>query len=528
MKERDRSATCKFLGKFLGKFLWIFGWIFFVCFTAFANARAENLCGSTSGFCPLDPDAPIKKSKICKKYPGWRLNLCAPTDIEPDKNTDSDSVSQEVANFCRSTPEFCPFDLDALKKSNICKKHPGWRLTLCAPTDLELDKKNAVLDSVLQESLLAKKQIPQAVLTAGKAVFEICVPSRFHKWIWNCTGGSGFFLFDNRTFITNHHVLEGFLLKDDILNWDEVIFRDHTGKEAHFRIKGVKFLSMMHDIAVLDVEGYEGPVLKPAEELPFGKRFYIAGYPGDSFKIHPVRNLFDMDAIHYGAFREIFDCSYGTDFSGSSGGPALNQVGDVVAVFAGSLNSSSQCPLQILKKTDFLSPRKVQQIQAFSVKDLETLRISDIAAFSKNAADGDETARFMYFYEKVDRFRFNDKIRYLDSEDLLREAFNLGHATAEFQSLNKVLSEESGPEQKLFVDSLLSEDRDLLSATYFELAFFFYKRRNNLQTACELWKKSGELGHPYIIDSNVVILTGKGDIVFCPTPTDLYDDTHQN
>ena len=420
-------------------------------------------------------------------------------------------------NLCESVPGACPLSEE---EEDMCAMHPDLRITMCAQTSLGLDKKFAVLESFLKESVMAKQQIPEAVLTSGQAVFNICFAYRFHNWTWDCKGGSGFFLFDNRTFITNHHILEGLIYKEEISNWDEVTFQDHTGKEVHFQIKGVKFLSKMHDIAVLEVEGYEGLVLNQAKQPP-GKRSYVAGYPGGRFKVHPVRNLFPAGDIQYGAFREVFDCIYGVNFSGFSGGPVLNPDGEVIAVFANTVNASSSCPLQMLKKLDFLSSQKIQKIQAFSVKDLQRLRKFDKLAFSEKALYGDRTARFMYFYEELERFASYWDLEYLSSEDLLFEAYAFGHNLAELLFLNKVLDGEEGPiGQKAVVDTMLLEDRDLLAATYFELALFFYENRKNVQKACELWKRAGDLGHPYI-DSGAVILVSKGDVVFCSTASNL-------
>ena len=188
----------------------------------------------------------------------------------------------------------------------------------CGTTDEEIVIKSKHLHNQLEASLLRKKILPEEVTEAGKAVFRIGVQHTHLQWSWNFSGGSGFFMFDNRTFVTAYHVAE-FLLSSD---WNEVVFKDQNGNQHEFQIKGVKFVSRLRDIAVLEVAGYEGPFLEPSTE-PIKEQSYILGY-SEEFKIQSAQ-AFQATNILYGAFSELFDCYYGANFGGSSGGASFEQ-----------------------------------------------------------------------------------------------------------------------------------------------------------------------------------------------------------
>ena len=202
----------------------------------------------------------------------------------------------------------------------------------------------------MQASSLRIKNLPEKVTRSGQAVFKFEAKHSFQQRDQNFPGGSGFFIFDNRTFFTNHHVLEALL--GSISDWNEVVFKDQNENTRNFRIKGVKFASKLHDAAVLEVEGYKGPVLEMAETLP-QEQSYIMGY-SKGFQIRPVQT-FEATDIQYGAFMELLDCYRGVDFSGSSGGPMVNKNGRVEGVFANMIRSD-------LPGSDFLMTKKIEDL----------------------------------------------------------------------------------------------------------------------------------------------------------------------
>ena len=116
-----------------------------------------------------------------------------------------------------------------------CDLLKPWKLPVCAQTAEERAYKSNVLSQQLEESLTRKKIIPEEVIDSSKAVFKIGIQSTFREWSWNFEGGSGFFMFDKRTFLSAYHVLEFF--GENISHWKEVVFKDQNGNQNDFKIK---------------------------------------------------------------------------------------------------------------------------------------------------------------------------------------------------------------------------------------------------------------------------------------------------
>ena len=396
-------------------------------------------------------------------------------------------------------------------QDDFCESIKPWKLSLCADSASALKQQTSALSRLLEESLIRTRRIPEKVLSAGQAVFNICVPYRFRGWTWNCQGASGFFLFDNRTFVTNHHVLSGLLYKEEISDWSEVAFRDQKGGYRDFHIKGVRFLSKMNDIAVLEVEGYAGPALQPAEATP-GEQSYIIGYPGHGdLKIQPVRSIFDAGEAQYGAFIELFDCAYGFDLSGSSGGPLLSEDGRVQGVFANMIHLPSSCPFLLAKKMEFL--KKIHEMSLDTISSISRIKLmikTDIDEFARRVESGDREAQLIY---SMERFEYPSS-PLLDPSGMLASAYNNGHNLAEFFMLKDLFQEESTLTKNL-VHTVLKQGESL-AITYYEAGLAVYYIEDNFKKACELWMRAGDLGHPYIdSNANAVVAPYMSKIFIC-------------
>ena len=244
-------------------------------------------------------------------------------------------------------------------EGKVCDLLEPWEVRVCSETEEGLTHISETLHAQLEASLIRKKVLPEKVTAAGTVVFNIGIQYEWREWNWSFSGGSGFFMFDNRTFFTAYHVLEGLL--DGISHWNKIVFKDQKGVQHDFKVKAVKFMSKRRDMAVLEVEGYDGPVLEMSRKPP-QEQSYIMGYP-EGFKIQSVR-AFEATDIHYGAFLELFDCYYGVSFGGSSGGPLVSREGKVEGVFTSMMGVSQyNCSHFLLaRKLDFLYGLNVENV----------------------------------------------------------------------------------------------------------------------------------------------------------------------
>lgn len=272
-----------------------------------------------------------------------------------------------------------------------------WQIPVCAATDEERTRKSNMLHAQLETSLLRKNILPEKVINAGPVVFNIGFQDISCQRDRNFQGGSGFFMFDTRTSFTAYHAME-FLL-NNISDWNEVVFKDQTRNQKEFKIKGVNFVSRLGDIAVLEVEGYQGPVLEVSTESP-REQFYIIGYPKTEFEIQSVRT-FEATDIYYGAFMELFDCYYGFNTNGASGGLLVNRAGKVEGVFSSKITSSfSTCDFRLIGKLHLLIAEMKTTETYDSIEEVKRLIHFETMKVVRLAVEGDMNARFELLNER--------------------------------------------------------------------------------------------------------------------------------
>ena len=395
------------------------------------------------------------------------------------------------------------------EEQEICDVLTPWDLPVCATTDKERTRKSDLLHTLLAESFRRKKILPEKVKESGQAVFNIGVQRTFEQWSLNFSGASGFFMFDNRSFFTNHHVLES-LLSKGISNWNEVVFKDQKGEEEDFQIKGVKFLSKMHDVAVFEVEGYEGTVLEPAERTP-GEQSYIIGYSPE-FKIQSVYGIFEPSNTKYGALIELFDCCYNFNFAGASGGPMVNQKGKVESIFSNMFHSGlNSCAFLITRKLNHLMEEIKKSTEIFdSIPETEDLIEEGLTRFAQLALSGDLEARFSLWLENVDPSAYPEMT--YNPKTWISDAAAAGNLFARHFTLDEMMN------KNLPIDSWEKSQwmaqTEKLHITWYEMGSIAYYIHNNFKKACDFWKKAAQLGHPFIHE-NFVFIPYAGDIINC-------------
>ena len=165
-----------------------------------------------------------------------------------------------------------------------------------------------------QENTLLPSEIEKAKYSIVKIIIE---GSDFRSQ------GTGFFINQN-TIVTNYHVVEFLNSESTTIHFSSFIFQSRVGKEIQF--KRIKHLSALYDLAVLEVEGYEGAFLQLGSFL--SNDIYTLGFPMGEFCEIKGEDIKQKD-IRY--FYEASSSSY-MDTRGTSGSPILNIQGKVIGV----------------------------------------------------------------------------------------------------------------------------------------------------------------------------------------------------
>lgn len=166
--------------------------------------------------------------------------------------------------------------------------------------------------------------------------------------------GSGFFVSEKGHLITNYHVVSALVQKPDRYRAKAV--KDDDDERA------LKLLSIdvIHDLAILEAEGYDGPFFDLGRvEPPQGLRLFSMGHPLDL-------GLNIVEGTYNGFLKHALDQRI--NFTGSlnpgmSGGPAITADGEVVGVNVASAG----------EQVSFLVPVKwsIELYEATVMEDFE-------------------------------------------------------------------------------------------------------------------------------------------------------------
>ena len=164
-----------------------------------------------------------------------------------------------------------------------------------------------------------------------------------------CAFGSGFFAFDGKTIVTNHHVIESVVSDVDgeedckkikILISDSTGLRPDTGTEA-----SVTMFDEKADLALLKVDFEDDLDIRPLEPKKkaegLGTEVRIYGYPGIggvSLTVTPgiLSGLDETDLVPL--FKTDAQIA-----SGNSGGPVVNKNGQLIGVAVASIIEDIEC-----------------------------------------------------------------------------------------------------------------------------------------------------------------------------------------
>ena len=152
--------------------------------------------------------------------------------------------------------------------------------------------------------------------------------------------GSGFVV-HNDQIATNHHVIEDMLVE----------FAKLVGKKEVYPIEAILAVDKERDLAIVKVAGLDVPALPlgDSDTVQIGERVYVAGNP------QGLEGTFSdgiISAIRGDSANKVFQMTAPIS-QGSSGGPVLNENGEVIgvsfAIFRGGQNLNFAIPVNYLK-----------------------------------------------------------------------------------------------------------------------------------------------------------------------------------
>ena len=218
---------------------------------------------------------------------------------------------------------------------------------------------------------------PTEVEKAKKAIVRIQIFDESLDRKSNVTLGSGFVLEKKNIIATNFHVVTRLADPGRI-----IVITTRSGKKLSFK-RILKLLGQM-DMAFLEVEGYEGPVLKPADTSPaFLDTAYTMGFLDGKFSKQIEKNfqkkgiLCSMNTFHF-TEKPV----------GISGSPILDAQGKVIGILnMGGEHNLKGFPVDHLKEL-------LKQPDLPSLKT-EHLIKQEMTHLLKLAAQGDAQSQYI-------------------------------------------------------------------------------------------------------------------------------------
>ena len=313
-----------------------------------------------------------------------------------------------------------------------------------------------------EEAALNKEQ-------AAKAVWKI--------QIGNIGNGSGFFISKNKI-VTNFHVIE----HAESIGLKSVILVQE-GNPEQLKVKRIVRLSILDDLAVLEIEGSVSHFLSlPSEELNASKNLYILGYPDSKFR--EIRQT-----------SVLKDDSFFADFSnseGASGSPVLNELHQLAGVFDGGIHNlfffkNVKALKSFIDSEHFLC--KSLNVKECIRSSRETLKesIQEI----KEARDYFEMA--MYYKG------LGGEENLLLSRELLIKSVNQGDAYVQYSLFMEFIKELGG--EKDFLSGIKplkkSAEQGYAPSQYILGVMYYYGEgvEQNFFKAIDLLEKSAEQGY---------------------------------
>ena len=170
---------------------------------------------------------------------------------------------------------------------------------------------------------------PSEVEQVAQTVAQIEVYGKKNGKEVSLGGGSGFFIQDSKTFVTNAHVIPFLLMEYDLL---EDLSSIRIKKDGQlYRVKSIQNMSIFYDLCVLEVEAYTGPFLQFGKHN-LNKDVYMMGFlPGKFHKLKAHLSFYREEYPSYDLF------PYFTDYEslkGMSGSPVVNSQGKLIGIMS--------------------------------------------------------------------------------------------------------------------------------------------------------------------------------------------------
>ena len=220
-----------------------------------------------------------------------------------------------------------------------------------------------ILLSLIHISSLYGDNIPEAVHTAGSEIVQIEFA--------NGTLATGFFI-DNQTLVTNFHAVTE---EDKLLSVDEmqIIRVGQNSPDTSIKIIRIKALSALYDLALLEVEGYQGFSLDFGDLYLTGiEEMYMVGYPKGEWRITQANHV-QIKEKGYQFTSNFFD------MSGANGSPLLNTEGGVIGVMSASFGNYVSAVqgiyLQELQERALRISEKIDSLEGLFREEMENINL---------------------------------------------------------------------------------------------------------------------------------------------------------
>jgi len=167
----------------------------------------------------------------------------------------------------------------------------------------------------------AEDLVPKEVIQAEKAIWKYS-----NSFVGN--QATGFFI-SEKHFVTNFHALMPDQISQDA--FDSTISHvklSQVGSDRVLRIKKALQISVLYDLAILEIEGEVSDYLHIGDSSLFSGDLYISGYPSGFFSKITHKKEYGIYKADYRYYISV-DHSY---LRGASGSPVLNKRGEVIGI----------------------------------------------------------------------------------------------------------------------------------------------------------------------------------------------------
>lgn len=152
--------------------------------------------------------------------------------------------------------------------------------------------------------------------------------------------GSGFFINDHGLAVSNYHVF-----KDTYMGYEQIKL---VGSDVAYKVKRVIAKSEEHDFILFEVNCDDNNYINIADKQPsVGEKVYAIGSP------RGLENTFSSGEISQWRSKYIIQTNVMIDH-GSSGGPLINEYGNVVGITSGTFADGSQANLNYAWSIDVI------------------------------------------------------------------------------------------------------------------------------------------------------------------------------